>query len=172
MTEALASTVGVTRACDTLAVPRCQVYRARRPHVEKPAAIRPASARALSVTEQTVVRETLNSDRFADQAPREVYATLLDEQRYLCSVASMYRILRENQAIRERRNQLRHPAYTKPELLATGPKQVWSWDITKLLGPVKWSYFFLYVLLDSFSRYLVGSRSGLPSASRLTWPRS
>lgn len=156
MTEALASTVGVRRACDTLAVPRCQVYRARRPHVEKPAAIRPSSARALSVAEQTVVRETLNSERFADQAPREVYATLLDEQRYLCSVASMYRLLRENQAIRERRNQLRHPTYTKPELLATGPNQVWSWDITKLLGPVKWSYFFLYVVLDIFSRYIVG----------------
>jgi putative transposase len=108
------------------------------------------------VAEQTVVRETLNSERFADQTPREVYATLLDEQRYLCSVASMYRLLRENREIRERRNQLRHPAYAKPELLATGPKQVWSWDITKLLGPVKWTYFFLYVLLDIFSRYIVG----------------
>jgi putative transposase len=142
VTETLASTVGVRRACDTLAVPRCQVYRARQPHREKPAVIRPTPTRALSVAEQTVVRETLNSDRFADQAPREVYATLLDEQRYLCSVATMYRLLRENQAIRERRNQVRHPAYAKPELLATGPKQVWSWDITKLLGPVKWTYFF------------------------------
>jgi putative transposase len=132
------------------------VYRTRQPRVEKPAVARPPAARALSVAEKTVVRDTLNSDRFADQAPREVYATLLDEQRYLCSVASMYRILRENREIRERRNQLRHPAYAKPELLATGPKQVWSWDITKLLGPVKWTYFFLYVLLDIFSRYIVG----------------
>lgn len=156
MTEALASTIGVRRACDSLAVPRCQVYRARQPRGDKPAAARPPAARALSVAEKTVVRDTLNSDRFADQAPREVYATLLDEQRYLCSVASMYRVLRENQEIRERRNQLRHPAYAKPELLATGPRQVWSWDITKLLGPVKWTYFFLYVLLDIFSRYIVG----------------
>ncbi len=156
MTEVLASRVGVARACDTLAVPRCQVYRARRPRSEKPAVIRPTPTRALSVAEKTVVRETLHSERFADLAPREVYATLLDEQRYLCSVATMYRLLRENQAIRERRNQLRHPAYTKPELLATGPKQVWSWDITKLLGPVKWTYFFLYVVLDIFSRYIVG----------------
>jgi len=156
VTETLANTVGVTCACDSLAVPRCQVYRARQPRVEKPAAARPPSVRALSTVEQTVVRDTLNSERFADQAPREVYATLLDEQRYLCSVASMYRILRENREIRERRNQLRHPAYAKPELLATGPKQVWSWDITKLLGPVKWTYFFLYVLLDIFSRYIVG----------------
>ena len=156
MTEELASSVGVARACDTLAVPRCQVYRARQPRIEKPATARPPSARALSAAEKTVVRDTLNSQRFADQAPREVYATLLDEQRYLCSVATMYRLLRENQAIRERRNQLCHPTYTKPELLATGPKQVWSWDITKLLGPVKWTYFFLYVLLDIFSRYIVG----------------
>jgi putative transposase len=132
------------------------VYRARQPCVEKSVSTRPTPARALSVAEKTGVRDTLNSERFADQAPREVYATLLDEQRYLCSVATMYRILRENQEIRERRNQLRHPAYAKPELLATGPKQVWSWDITKLLGPVTWTYFFLYVLLDIFSRYVVG----------------
>lgn len=156
MTEALASSVGVTRACETLAVPRCQVYRARQPRIEKPAAARPPSARALSAAEKTGVRDTLNSERFADQAPREVYATWLDEECYLCSLATRYRLLREHKAIRERRNQLRHPAYAKPELLATGPKQVWSWDITKLLGPVKWTCFFLYVLLDIFSRYSVG----------------
>lgn len=156
MTEALARTVGVTRACETLAVPRGQVYRARQPQVAQPVPPRPTSARALSAAEKTVVRETLNSVRFADQAPREVYATLLDEHRYLCSVASMYRILRENRALRERRNQLRHPVYAKPELLATGPKQVWSWDITKLPGPAKWTSFCLYVLLDIFSRYIVG----------------
>jgi putative transposase len=98
------------------------VYRARPPQVEKPTAARPPAARALSTVEKTAVRETLNSDRFAGQAPREVYATLLDEQRYLCSVATLYRILRENQEIRERRHQLRHPAYAKPELLATGPR--------------------------------------------------
>jgi putative transposase len=91
-----------------------------------------------------------------DKSPREVYATLLDDGQYLCSVRTMYRILEENAAVKERRNQLRHPAYKKPELLATGPNQVWSWDITKLLGPVKWTYFYLYVILDIYSRYVVG----------------
>ena len=90
------------------------------------------------------MRDTLNSDRFMDKAPREVYATLLDNGEYLCSVRTMYRILHEEKAVRERRNQLTHPNYKKPELLATGPNQVWSWDITKLLGPQKWSHFHLY----------------------------
>jgi putative transposase len=98
----------------------------------------------------------LHSERFVDQAPREVYATLLDEGSYLCSVSTMYRLLAEQGEARERRNQLVHPAYAKPELLATAPNQVWSWDITKLLGPVKWSYFYLYVIMDIFSRYAVG----------------
>jgi putative transposase len=91
-----------------------------------------------------------------DQAPQEVYAALLDEGQYVCSIRTMYRLLEANQEVQERRNQLRHPAYQKPELLATAPNQVWSWDITKLLGPVKWSYFYLYVILDIFSRYVVG----------------
>jgi len=98
----------------------------------------------------------MHSERFMDQAPREIYATLLDEGRYLCSVRTMYRILEQENEVRERRNQLRHPVYAKPELLATAPNQVWSWDITKLLGPVKWTYFYLYVILDIFSRYVVG----------------
>jgi putative transposase len=102
------------------------------------------------------VRDVLNSERFQDCAPRQVYATLLDEGIYLCHWRSMYRILAEYGEVRERRNQLRHPAYTKPELLATGPNQVWSWDITKLKGPVKWRYYYLYVVLDIFSRYVVG----------------
>jgi putative transposase len=100
--------------------------------------------------------EILHSDRFVDKAPYEVYATLLDEGEYHCSIRTMYRILDDNQEIRERRNQLSHPVYQKPELLATAPNQVWSWDITKLLGPVKWTYFYLYVILDIFSRYVVG----------------
>jgi putative transposase len=112
--------------------------------------------RALSEPEKQDVLETLHSERFQDMAPHEVYATLLDEERYLCSIRTMYRILEENAEIKERRNQLRHPDYKKPELLATGPNQVWSWDITNLLGPVKWSYFHLYVILDIFSRYVVG----------------
>jgi putative transposase len=110
----------------------------------------------LSATETQAVLEQLHSPRFVDQAPAEVYATLLDEGTYLCSERTMYRILAEHQEVRERREQLRHPSYKKPELLATGPNQVWSWDITKLLGPRKWTCFHLYVILDIFSRYVVG----------------
>ena len=102
------------------------------------------------------MHDTLNSERFVDQAPTEVYATLLDAGKYLCSVRTMYRILEEHAELRERRDQLRHPNYEKPVLSATGPNQVWSWDITKLLGPMKWVYFHLYVILDIFSRYVVG----------------
>jgi putative transposase len=102
------------------------------------------------------VLEVLHSERFVDVAPKEVFATLLDERVYLCSWRTMYRILARAHEVRERRNQLRHPAYTKPELLATKPNEVWSWDITKLLGPAKWTYFYLYVILDIFSRYVVG----------------
>jgi putative transposase len=103
-----------------------------------------------------MVRDMLNSERFADQAPREVYATLMDEGKYLCSWRTMYRILDENQEVQERRNQVRHPNYAKPELLATRPNQLWSWDITKLLGPTQWTYYYLYNILDVFSRYSVG----------------
>ena len=98
----------------------------------------------------------LHQDRFVDLSPSEVYATLLDEGVYLCSERSMYRVLAENQEVRERRAQLRHPKYAAPELLATKPNQLWSWDITKLMGPAKWTYFYLYVILDVFSRYVVG----------------
>lgn len=100
--------------------------------------------------------EALNSNRFVDLAPREVYATLLDEGQYLCSVRSRYRLLAEHDQVKERRNRLRHPDYKKPESLATQPNQVWSWNITKLLGPAKWTYFYLYVILDLFGRYVVG----------------
>ena len=98
----------------------------------------------------------LNADRHADLAVPQVYAQMLDQGRYLCSIRTMYRILQQQDAVRERRDQLRHPNYKKPELLATAPNQVWSWDITKLLGPQKWTYFHLYVLMDIFSRYVVG----------------
>ena len=100
--------------------------------------------------------EQLHSERFRDKPPVQVYATLLDEGTYLCSIRTMYRLLEENHEVRERRNQLTHPSYQKPELLATEANQVWSWDITKLLGPAKWTYFYLYVILDIFSRYVVG----------------
>jgi putative transposase len=102
------------------------------------------------------VLDHLHSERFCDKAPTEVYATLIDEGIYLCSIRTMHRILAQNGELKERRNQLRHPQYKKPELLATGPNQVWTWDITKLLGPAKWTYFHLYVILDIFSRYVVG----------------
>jgi putative transposase len=100
--------------------------------------------------------EALHEPRFVDLAVPEVHATMLEEGRYLCSVRTMYRVLDENAEVRERRNQLRHPKYAAPELLATGPNQVWSWDITKLLGPTKWVYYYLYVILDICSRYVVG----------------
>src|SRR5208283_5379618 len=106
--------------------------------------------------ERQKVLDTLHEGRFVDQAPAEVYATLLDERQYLCSERTMYRVLEGNAEVRERRDQLRHPHYAAPELLATRPNQLWSWDITKLLGPTKWSYFHLYVILDVFSRYVVG----------------
>ncbi len=111
---------------------------------------------SLDDAERQAVLETRHSERFRDQAPSQVYATLLDEGTYLCSVRTLYRILKQAGEVCERRDQVRHPNYTKPELLATGPNTVWSWDITKLLGPVKWTYFHLYVFLDIFSRYVVG----------------
>jgi putative transposase len=112
--------------------------------------------RKLPPAERQAVLDVLHEPRFADLAPAEVQATLLDEERYLCSVRTMYRVLDENQEVRERRDQLRHPGYTAPELLATRPNELWSWDITKLLGPAKWTYCYLYVILDVFSRYVVG----------------
>jgi putative transposase len=102
------------------------------------------------------VLEALHEPRFVDLAPAEVFATLLDEGRYLCSERTMYRILAANSEVRERRNQLRHMNHARPELLATRPNELWSWDITKLKGPAKWTYFYLYVVLDVFSRYVVG----------------
>ncbi len=154
--DELAAAVGVKTACEALGVPRSSRYAARRPRVVTERAPAPPPPRALAACEKAKVRETLNSDRFADQAPREVYATLLDEGVYHCSVPTMYRILRENAEVVERRSQLRHPAYAKPRLSASGPNQVWSWDITKLLGPAVGLYFYLYVLLDLFSRFVVG----------------
>ena len=117
---------------------------------------RPRSPLALSEAEQALVLDALCSERFADTAPAAVHATLLDEGCYLGSVRTMYRLLAANASSAERRRQRTHPAYAKPELLATAPNQVWSWDITKLKGPAKWTCFHLYVILDIFSRYVVG----------------
>ena len=148
--------VGVSKACHGLDVPRASYYRSDKPSSQTKTGPRRSHRRALSTSERTEVKTTLYSERFVDKSPYQVYATLLDEGRYLCSVRTMYRILAEDKASRERRNQLRHPNYVKPELLATGPNQVWSWDITKLLGPQKWTYYYLYVILDIYSRYVVG----------------
>ena len=152
--EQLAESVSVSAACQALGVPRSSLYRARQP--KKARQPRPTPERALSQEEKVQVRRVLNSERFQDSAPRQVYATLLDEGEYLCHWRTMYRILDEHGEVRERRNQLQHPTYAKPELLATGPNQLWSWDITKLKGPAKWTYYYLYVILDVFSRYVVG----------------
>ena len=119
-------------------------------------AARPRPALALDAQERQALRATLYSERFADTAPAAMHATLLDEGRYLGSVRTMYRLLAADGGSRERRRQLVHPAYAKPELLATAPNQVWSWDITKLKGPAKWTCFHLYVILDIFSRHVVG----------------
>jgi putative transposase len=152
--EQLGQEIGVAAACRSLQTPCSSVYRARRPQPAYQA--RPTPNRALSPAERSQVREVLNSERFQDHAPRQVYAKLLDEGQYLCHWRTMYRILEAHQEICERRHQRRHPTYTKPELLATGPNQVWSWDITQLKGPAQWLYFYLYVILDVFSRYVVG----------------
>lgn len=155
--ETLAPDVGTKPACKALGISRAGLYRRRAARlVLRIQTKRPAPPRSLSEPEQQEVLAMLHTERFQDKAPHEVYATLLDEDRYLCSIRTMYRILEQHHEVRERRDQLRHPNYTKPELLATAPNQVWSWDITKLLGPVKWSYFYLYVILDIFSRYVVG----------------
>jgi putative transposase len=158
----LSSTVGIESACDALGVARASFYRLRpllgptlSVSLPLPAA-RPTPARALGAEERQAVRAVLNSERFQDCSPAAINATLLDEGQYLCSTRTMYRVLEEDGATRERRAQLTHPQYHKPELLATAPNQLWSWDITKLRGPAKWTYFYLYVILDVFSRYVVG----------------
>ena len=155
----LTPVVGATAACRAVGRARATHYRHHRksPPPPRPAPKPPRpQPRALSEQERQGVLEMLHSERFIDAAPPEVYATLLDEGIYLASVPTMYRILRSVDEVRERRRQATHPAHMKPELLADGPNLVWSWDITKLLGPVKWTYYYLYVVLDIFSRYVVG----------------
>lgn len=147
--------IGISTACAAFNVPRASWYRGQKPVLYGPKPPRNVP-RALSKQERQAVLDTVNSSEFQDKAPSEVVATLLDRSQYLCSERTIYRILAANSQVRERRDQLRHPTYTKPELLAERPNQVWSWDITKLKGPVKWSYFHLYVIIDIFSRYVVG----------------
>jgi len=156
--ETLGSEVGVARACQTLGVARATLYRRRSRAaasvVEAPA--RPAPPLKLTTEERDHALTILHSERFVDASPHTIHATLLDEGQYPCSVRTLYRILAAEDELRERRNLRQHPHYAKPELLATGPNQLWSWDITKLKGPAKWTYFYLYVIIDVFSRQVVG----------------
>jgi putative transposase len=142
--------------CRSIGLARATLYRRRQPTRVSTSRPRVASTRALVPAERQAVLDVLHSERFVDQSPAEVQATLLEEQTYLCSTRTMYRILDAAQEVRERRDQARHPAYAKPELVATAPNQIWSWDITKLKGPIPYLYYSLYVILDLFSRYVVG----------------
>ena len=155
--EELTPIIGTRPACRVLGASAATIYRHRRPPEPEAPKPRPTPARALSEPERQQVLDVLHCERFVDVAPEEAYATLLDEGTYLCSPRTMYRILAAHHGgVRERRNQLTHPAYNKPELLAERPNELWSWDISKLKGPAKWTYFYLYVILDVFSRYIVG----------------
>jgi putative transposase len=150
--------IGTRAACRATGRPQANHYRRHR-QAPPPQRVRREprpQPRALSPGERDSVRALLNSPDFVDAAPATVYHTLLDEGVYLCSISSMYRILREHGEVRERRRQAVHPARVKPELVATQPNQVWSWDITKLRGPVKWTYYYLYVIIDIYSRYVTG----------------
>jgi putative transposase len=154
----LAPLVGTRAACAALGEARARYYRRHRksPAPERPVLVRTPQPRALSEPERAAVLEVLHHPDHVDEAPATVYAKLLDEGTYLASTSTMYRLLRANAEVRERRRQATHPAAKKPELLASGPNQVWSWDITKLLGPEKWNLFYLYVVIDIYSRYVVG----------------
>jgi len=170
--NALAPEIGLAPACAVLRINRSRIYRqdSRRRcllSLPLPPTARPPAPLALSASERAVLLEVLYSERFVDCAPRTVYAQLLDEGRYLGSVRTMYRLLAKQGHSRERRNQRVHPAYAKPELLAVKPNAVWSWDITKLKGPLKWSCYHLYVILDIFSRYVVGWMIAVREAAHL-----
>jgi putative transposase len=154
ITKSLAREVGIRPACNALDVSRAGFYRWQHPREKEPSCR--ISPLALSSGERSEVLDILHGDRFIDKAPQEIYATLLDEKSYLCSVRTMYRILEKEGELQERRRQVSRPQYTKPEILARAPNEAWSWDITKLKGPVKWTYYYLYVILDIYSRYVVG----------------
>jgi putative transposase len=148
----------VSATCAALGISRTSLHRKCQRLIQPPALAirRPSPPRALPAEPRQIVLDLLRSPRFVDLAPAEIYATLLDEGIYHCSIRTMYRILNASSEVRARRQQLRHPVYTKPELLAVRPNEVWSWDITKLKGPAKWTYFYLYVIIDIFSRRVVG----------------
>jgi len=154
MTSNLSESIGVFPACQWLGVPRSSWYRWSQPTIDR--APRPSPSRSMSDAERSEIRSILNSERFRNETPRQVYATLLDEGKHYCHWRTMYRILAEENEVRERRNQRSHPTYSKPELLATAPNQLWSWDITKLKSEIRLTYYYLYVILDVYSRYVVG----------------
>jgi putative transposase len=155
--EELTPIVGTRPACRALGAAPATIYRRRRPPEPRPHRPRPMPARALTDGEREAVLAELHSERFVDASPAQVWATLLDEGRYLASERTMYRLLAARHGgVRERRDQLTHPGYSRPELLAERPNELWSWDISKLKGPAKWTCFYLYVILDVFSRYAVG----------------
>ena len=167
----LSCDVGKKAACEALSVSRATFYRQLNPE-PRPESCPPRPPLALSSSERQAVLDELHSERFRDKAPLQAYAALLDDGRYLCSARTMYRILADEHCdVKERRRQVQRSHYSKPELLATGPNQLWSWDITKLKGPTKWTYFYLYVIMDVFSRYVVGwmvaYREQMALASRL-----
>lgn len=152
----LAPAIGPVRACDVTGVKRATLHRRLQGRRYGPRPMPPPHPRALSERERAVVLDACHTSRFVDRSPAEIVATLLDEGVYLASERTFYRILAANDEVRERRNQLRHPAYAKPELLAQAPGELWSWDITDLKGPQKWQRFKLYKILDVYSRYVVG----------------
>jgi putative transposase len=155
LVDELASHTNVKTACELLGRPRGSHYRAKTPKPATTPAPRPTPPNALTDAERAQVLSVLTSDRFVDKSVAQAWATLLDEGTYLCSMSTMHRILRAHDAAGERRAQATHPARTKPELVATRPGQVWSWDITKLRGPERGVSYDLYVVLDIFSRFVV-----------------
>ncbi len=149
--QELTPIVGTRPECRLLGASSATIYRRRRPPRPREPRPRSARARSLSEREREAVLDLLHSDRFVDSSPAQVWATLLDEGRYLASERTMYRLLAiRHGGVRERRDQLTHPPYARPELLATGPNELWSWDISKLKGPAKWTCFHLYVILDAY----------------------
>jgi len=146
--------VGVAPACRAVEVSRATWYRRRKKSSESILEDRRRPPRRLSDAERDRVMQTLCSDEFVDRSPRAVYAMLLERGEYLCSVRTMYRVLAERRAVRERRPQRKHPEYAVPICCAQAPNELWSWDITKLAGPHR-SWFSLYVILDVYSRYIV-----------------
>ncbi len=155
-TVSLSDMVGKKVACDAMAIPRATFYRHQGGSTVVEHCERPAPPLALSPAERQAILDVSHEQRFWDATPYQMFATLLDEGQYFGSIRTIYRVLSANNEVRERRKQVSRPRYKKPELLATAPNEVWSWDITKLKGPAKWNYFNLYVILDIFSRYVVG----------------